>query len=47
MVSKLQAGVSKSDIFSIPVVEFDWEGRKPFQVFTKVPNFYVMRSGQV
>ncbi len=47
MASKLQAGVSKSGIFSIPVVEFDLKGRKPFQVFTKVPNFYVMRSGQV
>ena len=47
MASKLQADVSKSDIFSISVVEFDWKGRKPFQVFTKVSNFYVMGSGQV
>src|SRR6266540_5193072 len=30
MASKLQAGVLKSDIFSIPVVEFNWKGRKPF-----------------
>ena len=47
MASKLQAGVSKSGIFSIPVVEFNWKGGKPFQVFLKVPNFCVMGSGQV
>jgi len=30
MASKLQADVLKFGIFSIPVVEFDWKGRKPF-----------------
>src|SRR6266540_832076 len=41
---KLQASVSKSGIFSISVIKFNWEERKPFQIFLKVPNFYVMGS---
>ena len=47
MASKLQAGVSKSGIFSIPVIEFNWKGKKPFQVFLKVSNFCVIESSQV
>src|SRR6266511_4457753 len=47
MALKLQAGVLKSGIFSIPVVEFNWEGRKPFQVFAKVPNCCIVGSSQV